>query len=360
MTRLDFLCGLMVVTAVLSTTSCQTAAKKEAAYIAPEVKTSPLHSDPSLWKKAVTQVGQNESAVFSTGGDKILFISRDRLSHKQRQLYELDLTSKTERRLTFQDGEVLEAVYSPYDASIFYTSTTDEIKERPQLFFPDTKTQLWPLTELYHIRGDDELHERWTNSSGFDGFPFVGLDPNRVPTITISRRVGENLVLLRSGLKNPQFEPVLDRPGHFLHSFTTHDREAWRAWIEENSKSRTSKIILSRRGQKQNELMTGFFEIRNLHLWAAKDDRGLSSESTKDNDVHFLFTAKTSLDGPRQAYWVRLAQACAMTFDLGPGQVTSLELSPDQRQIMWTLSQGSSAQIFIDDFVQPTSLCRPL
>lgn len=360
----DGLLGALILLTLLGATSCQTAPKgadawKEAQAGRP--KTSPLHTDPELWRKAVTQAGQNEAAVFGPDGRKIYFTSRDRLAHRQRQLYVMDLDTRNERRLTFQDGEVLEIAPTPDEGSVFYTSTTDEIKERPALLYPNARTSAWPGTEVYRIRPDDELHERWTDSPGFDGFPQVSAEPGRGPVITISREVESRLVLMRSPLKAPAFEPVLDRTGVYAHSFTSLDRRGWRAWVEENNKSRGSRVVIARRGGKPVEVATGFFEIRALHLWAAQEERGLSSAKEKtEPETHLIFTAKTKLDGSRQAYWVDVAKNCVSPIDLGPGEITSLALSPDQRRILWTLAQGSNAQVFLDDLTRPAGLCAPL
>lgn len=360
----DLLQAFLIVITILSTTSCQTASKKTETWKeaqSGQPKTSPLHTDPELWRKAVTQAGQNEGAVFGPDGRKIYFTSRDRLAHKQRQLYVLDVDTKNERRLTFQDGEVSEIAITPDEGSIFYTSTTDELKERPALLYPAQQAGAWPNTELYRIRADDELHERWTTNPGFDGFPQVSSEPGRGLAITISRLVESRLVLYRSSVREPGFDLVLDRPGIYLHSFTTIDRRGWRAWVEENNKSRSSKIVIARRGGKPSEVVTNFFEIRAMRLWAAKEDRGLSSSKEKSEpETHILLTAKMKLDGPRQAYWIDVAKNCATPLDLGPGEITSLDISPDQQQILWTLTQGSSAQVFIDTLARPQGLCQPL
>lgn len=358
----DLLQGVLIVLTILATTSCQTSSKKGETWKeaqAGQPKTSPLHTDPELWRKAVTQAGQNEAAVFAPGERKIYFTSRDRLSHKQRQLYVMDIDTRNERRLTFQDGDVLEIAATPDEGSVFYTSTTDEIKERPALLYPNAQGSAWPATEVYRIRPDDELHERWTESAGFDGFPRIAQEPGRGLAITISRQAESRLILMRSSLKSPGFELVLDRPGTYLHSFTSLDRRAWRAWVEENNKSRASKIVIIRRGGKAQDVVTNFFEIRDLHLWAAKEERGLSSAKTEP-ETHLLFTAKMKLDGPRQAFWLDTTKNCASAMDLGPGEITSLDISGDQLQVLWTLSQGSNAQIFLDTLNRPTGICQPL
>lgn len=316
--------------------------------------------DPALWKKAVTQTGQNENAVFSSQGDRLLLISRDRLAHRQRQLYELKLEDRSERRLTFQDGEVLEATYSPFDGTIYYASTTDEMKEKPNLFYPDLYKGPWPLTEVYRIRKEDELHERLTQMTGFDGFINIHNLPGKGPSITLSHEQNGHLVLLRSPVQRIGFQSVLARPKNHALGFTSHPREAWTAWIEENPSTQASEIFLNRRGQKIAPIPTGLREIRHLRLWSGKDARGLSSEKSSDEDVHLLFTAKSIAGGPRQAYWMPFAKRCLIKMDLGPGEITSLDISSDQQRLAWTLAQGASSQVFVDTLTMPSGLCETI
>lgn len=345
-----------------STTSCRAPISKDESWKAEQSqfdKTSSLHGDPDFWKKAVTQNGQNEQAVFSRNGEKIYYISRDRMSHRQRQLYELDLKSKQEKRLTFQDGEVLEVVASPFEGSLFYSSTTDELKERPPLLFPESKNAAWPNTEIYRIRPDDDLHERWTLTPGFDGEMWVQNDMSKGPTLTWSHWGPQGLFLAKSTLQSNASEILLDRPGQWLHSYTTHPR-GWKAWISEDPKTRLSQLVLLRKGSGLKEIPLNLYQVKHLWLWGKKEESAVSGKTEIPQQIFALFTGRASLDGPRFAYWIDIDRGCFQNVDFGPGEVGSLALSQNQEQILWSLSQGSTSQIFLDQFHPPTGLCRPL
>ncbi|MEK7358362.1 MAG: hypothetical protein AAB250_18090, partial [Bdellovibrionota bacterium] len=61
--------------------------------------------DRSALARPVTSLGENTSPRFSADGARLLFLSRSRTTHRQAQVYELDLVRMTERRLTFHDGD---------------------------------------------------------------------------------------------------------------------------------------------------------------------------------------------------------------------------------------------------------------
>lgn len=96
----------------------------------------------------LTSQGNNIEASFSPDGSKICFVSANRFLHKNRQLYELNLTTGIERRVSFSDGDIFSPIYSALGDIIFYASTTDKIKENPILFFPEKYISFYPK-DLY-------------------------------------------------------------------------------------------------------------------------------------------------------------------------------------------------------------------
>src|SRR4051812_48354251 len=95
----------------------------------PEVK-----KDGSL--QIVIEDGESSQAVYNSKGDKILFNSKKRPGHTHDQVYEKDLSTGAERRITFQNGSTFQPRYQPKDQGIIYSSSTDELKENPPLLHP--------------------------------------------------------------------------------------------------------------------------------------------------------------------------------------------------------------------------------
>jgi Tol biopolymer transport system component len=137
----------------------------------------------ALMTEPLVNTGNSEGGSYSSDGKKVIFISSDRAQHKSRQAYETRFDTKKERRLTFQDGEVVNAVYAIDGNSFYYASSTDEIKEDPD-FIRDYRVQSGnapkngdvdfngrPLarSEIYFSNREGSSIQRLSKSPGFDG-----------------------------------------------------------------------------------------------------------------------------------------------------------------------------------------------
>lgn len=63
---------------------------------------------------------------FNSTGSKLYYSCKSKLRHEQYQVYELDLVTRAEKRLTFNDGDSLFPL--PYRDQVFYFSNTDNRK----------------------------------------------------------------------------------------------------------------------------------------------------------------------------------------------------------------------------------------
>src|ERR1035437_8488881 len=98
----------------------------------------PENKDGSL--QVIIDEGDSSQAVYNTKGDKLLFVSKKRPAHVHDQVYEKDLITGIERRITFQNGSTFQPHYQPKDLWIVYSSSTDELKENPPLLNPAAVT----------------------------------------------------------------------------------------------------------------------------------------------------------------------------------------------------------------------------
>lgn len=154
----------------------------------------------------LTFSGNNFRPQTSVDGLKLLFVSQNRVEHEQAQLYELALETKKQKRVTYQDGQVIGGFYHTKSRDLFYVSSTDEDKESPAflrhakeriqnglpIFAADELERIpqslstwldhWTLlgTEIY--RGDETLSkiDRLTHHSGFDGWPHLHPDGQKL------------------------------------------------------------------------------------------------------------------------------------------------------------------------------------
>lgn len=109
-------------------------------------------------------------------GTKILYVCQNRKTHTQSEIYELDMPSGFEKRITFQDGNISNPIYTVSE-KIIYSSTTDEKIDS----FLKALTNLNPLpavpalpeekegSELYMSDREGRTIERLTFREGFDG-----------------------------------------------------------------------------------------------------------------------------------------------------------------------------------------------
>lgn len=197
---------LVLLTLVIATAGCRsTALKTSAALKAPEGVSLPE-------VEALSQLGTNYRARISADGLKMIFISRDREKHRQPQVYESIFASKFEKRLTYQDGEIYDAIYSYRKNYFFYASSTDEIKENPffmqnmmatsQTANPapgasalnsvcgtcDVYGQPLPMTEIYESNFDGTQIRRLTDTQNFDGAMSLRPDAQQMAFISVRNK----------------------------------------------------------------------------------------------------------------------------------------------------------------------------
>jgi len=158
-------------------------------YVTPEIVT-------------LTEAGSNLRGAQTPSGDKIYFISLGRHKHPHPQVYEFDTTTKKDRRITYQDGQIYDVVFDSKSNRIIYSSSTDEIKENPEFIrqalaekqgsisakieWKNFKNENLPATEIYSSSTDGRDIQRLTESPGFDGM--IALHPNKTEIAFVSVR----------------------------------------------------------------------------------------------------------------------------------------------------------------------------
>ena len=182
--------------------------------------------------------GYNRAAVFSVDGEKIYYISKNRVGHKNTQIHEYDLTMQRDRRLTFQDGDLL-GVFPLEKNHILYSSTTDEIKEQPFVADADPR---YPRAEIYHSDLYGNEIGRLTEAPGFDGeMIYVPLKKQMLFTSTRSGIPGLYWLDLKTDQVRP-FQVDKDKPQR-NPSLSPDGKTLY--WIEEDNNEKTQNIVTS-------------------------------------------------------------------------------------------------------------------
>ena len=184
----------------------------------------------------LTGQGESENPVFSPYANMLYFVGEDRRSHKNPQAYAMDLLSFEERRVTFQDGQILDIV--PVSAEdIVYSSSTDELKERPKLFSDPASLSPYPGSELYASDLYGGEIKRLTNESGFDNLISLRLD--RPQSVTFSKWRGTSLQLWQLNWKTGDSIPLFKKKDvHVFGAEYSPTTKEW-LWIEQTTPEQT-------------------------------------------------------------------------------------------------------------------------
>jgi Tol biopolymer transport system component len=237
----------------LSLTACQSKSKKTEL---------PAEVDYLQSKDAsvILSQGYNRSAVFSSDGDKIYYISKNRRGHQNSQIHEYDLTLQSDRRITFQDGEIFSVVPGEGD-QIIYASNTDEIKEEP---FAREQDSRYLKADLYSSDLYGNEIARLTQSPGYEGdMIFV---PQKKQVLFTSMRSGVPGLYWLNLSTGRTTSFVVDKERAVRSPVLSPDGKNF-FWVQEDPKDKTQSIITSPwpgKGSKIVKTLKG--QIKNLAI----------------------------------------------------------------------------------------------
>lgn len=316
---------------------------------------APKNYSPSS-SEQLTLTGENYGAHFSSDGKRILFISRNRAKHKQPQVYEYDLNSRKERRITFQDGEIFDVTYGKKTNDIFYSSTTDEIKENPRFIRDalrkmratdpsDTEAknfydEILPATEVYTSSPDGRNIRRLTNADGFDGM--------------ISSR-GSNaelaIVTVRDGKKRLSKLHVLNRTTSPLTATAIDD--------EFPAFSPDGKHLLWSRSTalpNTSEIWSGDSSAKNAKALIAGNGHHVEPSWHPQGD-EILFVSNRDESANFEIYAAKKDGSCIRRLTYHSSLDRSPELSPDGKKLLFSSNRSGVFQLYLATYNPPP--CPP-
>lgn len=251
-------------------------------------------TSPALIARPVTSAGDNREPKFSPDGGKLLYLSSNRSSHRQTQVYELDLLRSTERRVTFHDGDD-EGVSWANSTWFTYSSNTDEAKEGTQALerlknLANSKiTATTPSlngTEVYLQRLDGREIHRMTDSPGQDSTPDADPTSN-----------GSRIVFVSSRENGPKLF-ILDRRGTRKISDGPDDHPAFRqdgkalAWERVEADGKKSRIYVSENLKTALPITSENFRDRHPAWHPKLDAVAFSSNRNGSHFDLYLFDRK--------------------------------------------------------------------
>lgn len=294
--------------------------------------------------------GDSAQPCYSADGKRLLYVSANRAAHAQAQVYERDLKTGADRRITYQNGAVSRPRYHPTLPSILYASSTDELKENPPLLNPTANSKPSKLPPRYTNPLEIYMHslgrlniERLTRRPGFDGE--ARFLPNG-KTVTWTRVSGERTRIM--GLKLGTHEPfAVSGLGVNPTDYVSSPDGKSRAWIEWDKTFGVSRLRLRAHHTPTAEIGSDMIVTKSdpafspdskWLLWAQKDPQtglyGIWSYNLGDKCLqHFLFPSEGDRRDPT--------------------------VSPDMKFLTYTLVSRGRSRIAQVPFVQRTGPCPP-
>lgn len=306
----------------------------------------PLAENKTGALQFIVEEGESSQPVYNAKGDKLLFVSKKRPGHTQDQVYEKDLLSGVERRITFQNGSTYQPHYAPKESYIVYASSTDELKENPPLLHPNSTISKLPFPyqepmEVYvHSLKGFEI-QRLTDHPGFDGEARFGNDPNLVTFTRVNGQKTEVLSFHRTlhtvhALKNLGVNPA---------QYITSANGKHHAWIEWDDSFGVAKLRL----QKDKGAVV---EI-NSDIIVPKTDLNFSPDSK------YILWAQKDASNPVYDLWIAdLETLCPRRLTTtSEGERRYPVLSPDMKWLTFTAVDKKRSRIARMGFTVPAGPC---
>jgi Tol biopolymer transport system component len=314
---------------------------------------------------AMTQLssdGENYGAQFSPDGKSLLFIAAKKIKHSHAQIYQLNLSDKTARRITFQDGDIFDVSFqrqSNNNDSIVYSSSTDELKENPAYIQQavDKMRNVQNLavvarsqfdedylgTEIYTSSINGRNIERHTDEVGFDGqacarpksheIAYVSLKDNLKQIRILNTLTGNTSPIAKSQTEKrndeyPAYSPDGKKLAWSRKSIDGSNTEIWLG----DAYGANAKAIISNMG---HNLEPAWHPNGEEIIFTSNRDA-----IPQDSKNYEIYIAK--IDGTCQR---RLTYHSAI--DRSP------EISIDGRQIVFTSLRSGKKQIYLTELNPP-------
>lgn len=194
----------------------------------------------------ITKQGVNRFPHLSKDNQYMLFVSSERSKHQHSQVYMLDLSTQQEKRITFQDGQLINPQFIDNSQQIVYESTTDEDKEFPYLVRKYSTSKLQPPLsnntvdllrpilpiegfEIYKSDREGYSIERLTNSLHFDGTSSI-LNKNELLISSLNHDQIDVYKLVKRRNKWQRIQ-ISNSPHHEIQA-QEHKTTKKMAWVE--------------------------------------------------------------------------------------------------------------------------------
>lgn len=298
--------------------------------------------------------GSSHHPQFSPDGLRIVYVSSDRSQHRNPQAYEMKLESKKDRRLTFQDGEIGNVIYSPNGSDFVYTSTTDEAKEDPDLIRRSRKSaekteqalsKIELATEPKKSLADREVFGR--QLARYEIYESAS-DGSTIDRITSEPGFDGNLTLRDQGftyasIRNNNFDLYSHNVrGKASQRLTTTPTYEWSGTVSNDG------------GYIATVLMADNFQSSKIEISQLRSKQGATSFILKNHSLDpiwypggewLLFSSNSDDPLNYEIYWIRRDGNCLTRATYTAESEMHPAFSKDGKQLAFTLVNGTKSTI---------------
>lgn len=273
-------------------------------------------------------------------------MSRARRGHLHAQVYEKNVVTGAERRITFQNGSTASPRFHPREDWILYSSSTDELKEDPPMLRNGNKDSKFPAAyaepyELYvHSLKGLEIN-RMTRHEGFDGDGRFSANGSE---ITWTRVHGSKLQIV-SAPRGSIAAKVMKGPVGNASQFAVNADGKMKIWLEWDEGFVTSRIRLNDKK-----------ETREI----SADAVAYKTDLTFSPDGKHVLWAQVNAKTSKYEIWdFEIETGCARKLVSASGDRRHPAVSPDMKWITFTSWRKDRSRIAQLSYTPSAGPCTP-
>ncbi len=278
----------------------------------------------------LTETGENSGPSFSFDGTKLIYESKLR-EHKSSQIYILDLITRKNRRITYNDGDDSGGSFSADGKKIIYSSTTDEKKE-----LKEQSTDEFPGQEIYQSDSDGSHIERLTTSPGFDGEGSYSSNGKKILFTTIRDGDAELYVMNTNGRN---LRRITNSKGYDAGGSFSSDGK-WLVWTSNRDDATSQQLFLADQYGRSPKVLTAAKAIHRHPSWSP-DGKRIIFSSNRHDKAHFdLFIINA--DG-----------TCLKRITEASGNDDFPIFSPNAKEVVFISDRNGKNQLYMMDLLEP-------